>query len=560
MRKQEHLTDCDGRMKRARFRFHPPTMAMDRALKPEALAFDRASVRALDADGRLHVATSHISRAMVCPYLGSEIPGFVELGLDADKIYNLFRDPDELAKAAPTFNNLPLLADHKPVSAIDPAKDLVVGSTGTDAAFDGEFLDNSLVVWDQPSIDAVQSGQKRELSCAYRYVPDMTKGTFEGAAYDGVMRSIVGNHVALVSKGRAGSDVVVGDSAATVLPKRFRWTTHIAGKDSSRLASDAAADSNLNLETSTMATKPALTRKAALVKGALAVYLRPQLAQDAQMIDLMPIVAGVTAANWKEQKPKIVAAVTTATKGKLAQDADLEDMPAMLDNMDADDPDTVDDPVATPDPAATVEKPDSAAAVLELLSGKVPPELLDQVKNILAGKTGDDAESIVEKIRAIVAEAGGEKKPAQDAPPATPGTPEAPTTATTKDKPAMDAAQIDALVNAKVSAALANANNSAIAHINAIAEAKEAVRPLVGEIAVAMDSAAAVYKVALDAGGVDIEGVPEAAYPKMVKQLRSQQIATANGALGAIPTMAADAASGDSFAKRFPQAGHVTVL
>ena len=40
----------------------------------------------------------------------------------------------------------------------------------------------------------------------------MTTGTYDGVEYDGVMRDIIGNHVALVEVGRAGSDVVVADS------------------------------------------------------------------------------------------------------------------------------------------------------------------------------------------------------------------------------------------------------------------------------------------------------------------------------------------------------------
>ena len=46
----------------------------------------------------------------------------------------------------------------------------------------------------------------------------MTPGVYEGERYDGVMTEITGNHVALVSDGRAGPDVVVADSAAT-----YQW-------------------------------------------------------------------------------------------------------------------------------------------------------------------------------------------------------------------------------------------------------------------------------------------------------------------------------------------------
>jgi len=186
--------------------------AVARGWEPAAIAMDKATVRQFDADGRMHVAVSHISKATVSPYLGKEIPGHEEMGLKPDGIYHLLRDPQELAKAAPTFNNLPLLSKHVPVTADDFPDSLVVGSLGTDATFAGGYLDNSIVVWNRKGIDLVESQKQKQLSAAYRYRPDMTPGTWNGMKFDGVMRDIIGNHVALVETGRAGPDVVVGDS------------------------------------------------------------------------------------------------------------------------------------------------------------------------------------------------------------------------------------------------------------------------------------------------------------------------------------------------------------
>ncbi len=186
--------------------------AVARGWEPAAIAMDKATVRTFDADGRMHVAVSHISKATVSPYFGKEIPGHEEMGLKPDGVYHLLRDPQELAKAAPTFNNLPLLSKHVPVTADDFPQDLVVGSLGTDATFAGGYLDNSIVVWNRQGIDLVESKKQKQLSAAYRYKPDMTPGTWNGMKFDGVMRSIIGNHVALVETGRAGPDVVIGDS------------------------------------------------------------------------------------------------------------------------------------------------------------------------------------------------------------------------------------------------------------------------------------------------------------------------------------------------------------
>lgn len=185
--------------------------------KDSAFAFDRASVRTYDADGKLHVELTPISKANVCVYYGREIPGCDELGLIPDKAYRLLRDPEELRKAADTFNNQPLLNTHIAVSVLDPPKEAIIGSTGESAEFDGTYLKNSLVIWDVNSIIGVENKQQREISSAYRYRLDMTPGEYEGEAYDGVMRDIVCNHVAIVPSGRAGPDVFVYDSQPTGL-------------------------------------------------------------------------------------------------------------------------------------------------------------------------------------------------------------------------------------------------------------------------------------------------------------------------------------------------------
>jgi len=368
----------------------------------DRLAFDRASVRTTDQDGRLHVAVTNISKAIVNPYLGEEIPDAEALGLDPKKIYQLLRDPEELAKAAPTFNSVPLLLIHKPSTADDHPRTITVGTTGSEASFDAPYLRNSLTVWDAEGIEAIESKKQQELSCGYRYTADMTPGTYEGTPYDGVMRSIYGNHVALVVAGRAGPDVVVGDS--------------------------------LPLEIQTMSIKKPLSRKAALAKGAL-IALKPKLAADAKL-DLNPILVGITAKNWKEKKVGIAEAI----KPKLAKDADLESVMQLLDSLDGGDEDDLD--VGLDDEPTEMPAVDASP--------------VDEICSMLKGKISDEDMSAIEsKLRGL--------KLAMDNPPPTPGT-NAPggKPATEKDasvsKPAMDAA-ISTAVKAAEAATIKRLND-----------------------------------------------------------------------------------------------------
>lgn len=268
--------------------------------KPDLLALDK-SARSKGVDGRLYVESSPISKACVSPYLGHEIPDYQTLGLDPEKIYYLLRDPIELAKAADSFRGLPILFVHKPTSASDHPKEITVGSIGTDVVFTHPFLEAPLCIWTEEAIAGIETKVQTEISSGYRYTADMTPGLYEGQKYDGVMRNIIGNHVALVDVGRAGPDVVVADK----LPETLRTT------------------------------KMRLSRAAVAVSGALRAYLSPKLAQDAAIGSLSAVLVDVKDASF--DKNKVVAAVNKLMVGKLANDAKDDEMKAALDALDPDD-------------------------------------------------------------------------------------------------------------------------------------------------------------------------------------------------------------------------------
>ena len=175
------------------------------------------TARHKDSNGYMHVDKSNITKEQVAPYMGDSIPEWQELGLDPKKVYNIYRPAEELEKAVPTFNGLPLMLEHWDMDAdtIGNVKEHVVGSLGTDASYEAPYLTNSITIIDAKAIEAVENGTFKELSAGYTCKLDMTGGIFDGQAYDGVMREIKGNHVALVPEGRAGHDVKVADSLPT---------------------------------------------------------------------------------------------------------------------------------------------------------------------------------------------------------------------------------------------------------------------------------------------------------------------------------------------------------
>lgn len=346
------------------------------------LAMDRASVRRRDVNGYLHVEISNISKANVCPYYGSEIPNWREHGLEPDKLYQLYRCPDELARGAETFNNVPLLSQHVPVVPEDGLpEELIIGSTGTDAGFDGLYLRNSLVIWSAVYQDAIEANQQKELSCGYRYRADMTPGsTPEGLRYDGVMRDIMGNHVALVIEGRAGPDVVVGDD---VMKLKSRTALMISGALQSHIRPLLAADAKIDLAPVLMACDAASLSKDGSAKklaNKVADLVTPHLAAD------------------KALDPNILAAAIGAVtplaldEDKIAEDEDEEDEDKQAEDEDpeakeAEDEDDDDKPKGMD--AASVKKLIAEAELRAEKRGAQRVAALDQAKTDVVALVGE---------------------------------------------------------------------------------------------------------------------------------------------------------------------------
>lgn len=482
-----------------------PEHATDSAL---TLALDRDTVRFKDVDGRLKVARAHITKANICPYRGKEIPGYKILGLDPNKVYNLLRDPKEIEKGAATLNGVPLLRIHTPVSAKDHKPDEVVGSLGSEAKFDGEYLDNSLFVNAQDAIDGIESGEQQELSAGYHYTPDMTPGTFNGKAFDGVMRDIVFNHVALVEDGRAGPEMVVGDSTE-----------------------------NLQMKS---------TRIAALTLSVTGAYVSPLLAMDATLPKAL--FSDITTKNFDARKAALLSGVATAVKGKLRKGMAFDEtmLKKLLDEV-GETSKGADESVSEPQhkameaaahgesdigiPKAVGEefaekdkkKPAfDAEAVKEWMKGKgMSEDDMSEFDTTFAPPAEDEAETAEEKAdreKKEKAEKESKDKEAKDA-------------AMKEMKPAMDQA-------IKTAVAAERKNQSEIR------SALAAVKPWIGEVpgTMALDSAADVYRHALTS--LNVDGAAALHVDALLPVLQAQPKPGARpNVVGVTPAIAMDAAA-----------------
>ena len=167
-------------------------------------------------DGYLAVRAK-AARTGVYQYGGAEIDPENKHGLrDADMV-NVLRDEGTVfdPRSAHSFIGKPVTNDHPAESVnsanwCDHARGIVMGAEWQE----GGYLAFDLMLTDAPTIAAVKAG-KRELSNGY--TADLEFGDFtapDGTKCQARQTNIVGNHVAIVHRGRAGSMCAIKDVVA----------------------------------------------------------------------------------------------------------------------------------------------------------------------------------------------------------------------------------------------------------------------------------------------------------------------------------------------------------
>lgn len=162
-------------------------------------------------DGFLICHSVPIGRLGVQEYLGQEI------GMSYGQRYQVERSEAEVFSAAAmaSFEGKPFTNEHPPEEVTpDNASRYIKGAVKDVHRGQGEQEDlllADIIVYDQQVIEQIEQG-KREVSCGYECLYEPTGDREYKQTH------IVGNHVALVQKGRAGARVAIKDA----LPKQRR--------------------------------------------------------------------------------------------------------------------------------------------------------------------------------------------------------------------------------------------------------------------------------------------------------------------------------------------------
>ena len=200
------------------------------------------SKRAFTPEGFLICYDVPIASTALMLYAEGEIP--VDAGKDG--LIRVTRTPEELFSPATiaSFEGKASVNDH-PEEDVTPEnwKELSVGHVQNVRRGEGELEDcllADLVITDLQAIKDIEDG-KREVSCGYDADYEQL------SAGVGQQHNIIGNHVALVEKGRCGPRCAIGDKAMAVkkVTLRDRVRALIKGKDAEgveKLMEDAGID------------------------------------------------------------------------------------------------------------------------------------------------------------------------------------------------------------------------------------------------------------------------------------------------------------------------------
>lgn len=232
------------------------------------------------------------ARTGVYQYAGREVDPDNTHGLRDTALVNVLRDEDAVfdERAVRSFIGKPITDDHPaaPVTAAnwrDHARGTIMG-----AVRDGDYLAFDLLLTDAATVSKVNGG-KRELSNGYAC--DVEIGDF--TASDGTKcqarqkpGSIVGNHVALVDRGRAGSECAICDALpSNILDSLTNQEKPVKTMLIDGLTVDIAnADTAQATITTILAARDAATAKLADADAKVATLTTEKATLDAKVVTL----------------------------------------------------------------------------------------------------------------------------------------------------------------------------------------------------------------------------------------------------------------------------------
>lgn len=110
----------------------------------------------------------------------------------------------EAQKILDKFEGLTLTQEHKWISTLQDRQNLGVGTVISNAALEGDLAMTRIVITDPMAITKIETGEFNELSIGFEYTLVDVRKKVDGV--DFLIKDVDLNHLALVTKGRAGKE------------------------------------------------------------------------------------------------------------------------------------------------------------------------------------------------------------------------------------------------------------------------------------------------------------------------------------------------------------------
>lgn len=176
---------------------------------------DNGSKRQRDENGYLIVKNNPIAKSGVFDYYQKEVDNDNSNSTDIVKVCRKFED---LESKKDFFSNKPIVLSHQWVGEDILQADGVVGSVVT--AKD-PYLYADLIIYNPELIEKIESGEIVEISPGYKAIAKKSSGVYDGNDYQYLQELESVNHIAIVEKGRSGSDLRIQDKGLQDMKSKF---------------------------------------------------------------------------------------------------------------------------------------------------------------------------------------------------------------------------------------------------------------------------------------------------------------------------------------------------
>lgn len=342
--------------------------------------------------------------------IGTQIYLGQELGLSKyyNQKINVYRLPEDVFSeyTLASFEGKPVTDDHPSQGvSIENYSNYAKGHA-QNIRRDGDYIVADLVITDSILIDKIRNRVKREVSAGYNceYVPHE----------DGYrQKSIIGNHIAVVDKGRAGPKVAINDSETkrSYFPMN-QFDLMAAGLQA--MAKDATPEQFAKALTAVMDSAKSGEQQAQPVQDAetkaqkgffaklesLLAGKRPAKDEESEAEEKEEKAADEESSELKEMKDRIAALEALQTARDEDPENETEDEDPEAEKADDEDPE--EEPKSANDSAAALAE---ALKAIKPMIAKLPAKDQQAVKDAFAKAQGKPAQkaSVYGKIKKAVA-------------------------------------------------------------------------------------------------------------------------------------------------------------